>query len=113
MRCEFLFEMHQKSRDIKVHTTLFQSIFTDQPRPVSCSFSAPLPSILTHEAGYTLGSDPWKVKYIKAIESKALGKGSITSFQQQLLTSEPSHMEQESVVLGISLPDCNLPNLAV
>lgn len=113
MSCELLSEMYQKLKDIKVHLTLFQSIFIDQPRPVSCSFSAPLSSILTHETGYILGSDPLKAKYIKAIEGKVLGKGSATGFQQQLLTSAPSHTEQESIVLGTSSPDFSLPRLAV
>lgn len=111
--CELLFEIQQKSKDIKICSILFQSIFTDQPRPVSRSFSAPLSSILTHEAGYILGSDSLKAKYIKAIEGKALGKASTTGFQQQLLTSAPSHTELESVVMGMSSPDCSLPRLAV
>lgn len=113
MSCELLFEMYQKLKDIKICPTLFQSIFADQPRPVSCYFSAPLSSILTHEASHILVSDPLKVKHMKAIEGKAFGKGSTTGFQQQLLTSAPSHTELESLVLGISSPDCSLPRLAV
>lgn len=64
-------------------------MLTDQPTPASSPFSPPLSdfykdlsnlsqssSFLTQEAGFTCDNNLLKLQYRKAIQGKALGKGS-------------------------------------